>query len=67
MKNRILSFYDWFLIIGVIVSNLIYSLLSGSLDLMGSIASVAGVLCVVLVGYMINPCLLLLFREFYLI
>lgn len=50
MKNRILSFYDWFLIIGVIVSNLIYSLLSGSLDLMGSIASVAGVLCVVLVA-----------------
>ena len=50
MKNRILSFYDWFLITGVIASNLIYSLLSGSLDIVGSVASVAGVLCVVLVA-----------------
>ena len=50
MKNRILSLYDWFLITGVITSNLIYSLLSGSLDIVGSVASVAGVLCVVLVA-----------------
>lgn len=50
MKNRILSLYDWFLIVGVIASNLIYSLLSGSLDIVGSVASVAGVLCVVLVA-----------------
>ena len=50
MKNRILSLYDWFLITGVIASNLIYSLLSGSLDIVGSVASVAGVLCVVLVA-----------------
>ena len=50
MKNRVLSLYDWFLIIGVIVSNLIYSLLGGSLDIVGSVASVAGVLCVVLVA-----------------
>lgn len=50
MKSRILSLYDWFLITGVIVSNLIYSLLSGSLDIVGSVASVAGVLCVVLVA-----------------
>jgi len=50
MKNRILSLYDWFLIVGVIASNLIYLLLSGSLDIVGSVASVAGVLCVVLVA-----------------
>jgi len=50
MKNRVLSLYDWFLIIGVIASNLIYSLLGGSLDIVGSVASVAGVLCVVLVA-----------------
>ena len=50
MKNKVLSFYDWFLIIGVIASNIVYSLLSGDVDPVGSIAAVAGVLCVVLVA-----------------
>ena len=50
MKERILSLYDWFLIVGVIASNLIYSLLSGNVDIVGSMAGIAGVLCVVLVA-----------------
>jgi nicotinamide mononucleotide transporter len=50
MKNKILSAYDWFLIVGVIVSNIPYSLLSGNIDVVGSVAGIAGVLCVVLVA-----------------
>lgn len=50
MKNKILSAYDWFLIVGVIVSNILYSLLSGDVDIVGSVAGIAGVLCVVLVA-----------------
>ena len=50
MKNKVLSLYDWFLIVGVIASNIVYSLLSGDMDVVGSIASIAGVLCVVLVA-----------------
>lgn len=50
MRNKVLSFYDWFLIAGVIISNVIYSVLTGTLDVMGSVASVTGVLCVVLVA-----------------
>ena len=50
MKNKVLSLYDWFLIIGVIASNIIYSVLSGNLDVVGSLAGIAGVLCVVLVA-----------------
>ncbi|MBR2855806.1 MAG: nicotinamide mononucleotide transporter [Bacteroidales bacterium] len=50
MSQRILSAYDWFLIIGVIASNVIYSILTGTLDVTGSVAAVSGVLCVVLVA-----------------
>ena len=50
MKTKVLSYYDWFLIIGVIASNIIYSVLSGNVDLVGSVAGIAGVLCVVLVA-----------------
>ena len=50
MKQRLLAPYDWFLIVGVIASNIIYSVLSGTLDVVGSIAGIAGVLCVVLVA-----------------
>ena len=50
MKNKILSAYEWFLIVGVIVSNVVYSILSGNVDIVGSVAGVAGVLCVVLVA-----------------
>lgn len=50
MKNKVLSLYDWFLIVGVIASNIIYSVLSGNVDIVGSVAGIAGVLCVVLVA-----------------
>ena len=50
MKNKVLSLYDWFLIVGVIVSNALYSLMTSSLDLIGSLAGITGVLCVVLVA-----------------
>ena len=50
MNNKVLSVYDWFLISGVIVSNILYSVLSGNIDAIGSLAGIAGVLCVVLVA-----------------
>lgn len=51
MKNsRILNLYDCFLIVGVIASNAVYSLLSKEFDPVGSIAGIAGVICVVLVA-----------------
>lgn len=50
MKNKVLSLYDWFLIAGVIVSNIVYSVLTGTLDVIGSLAGITGVLCVVLVA-----------------
>ena len=50
MKNKVLSVYDWFLIVGVIVTNVVYSVLTGTLDVVGSIAGITGVLCVVLVA-----------------
>lgn len=50
MKNKILSPYDWFLIIGIIALNIAYSILSDDLDPLGSITAITGVLCVVLVA-----------------
>ncbi len=50
MNNKVLSLYDWFLITGVIVSNVVYSLMTGTLDVLGSLAGITGVLCVVLVA-----------------
>ena len=50
MNNKVLSLYDWFLIVGVIASNVIYSLMTGTLDVLGSVAGITGVLCVVLVA-----------------
>ena len=50
MNNKVLSLYDWFLIVGVIVSNVVYSLMTGTLDVLGSLAGITGVLCVVLVA-----------------
>ena len=51
MKDgKILSLYDWFLIAGVIISNVIYSIMTGTLDVIGSVAGITGVLCVVLVA-----------------
>lgn len=50
MNTKVLNAYDWFLIVGVIASNIIYSFLSGNVDIVGSVAGIAGVLCVVLVA-----------------
>lgn len=50
MNNKVLSLYDWFLIVGVIVSNIVYTVLSSNVDIVGSVAGIAGVLCVVLVA-----------------
>lgn len=50
MKTKILSLYDWFLIIGVILTNIVYSVLTDTLDIIGSLAGITGVLCVVLVA-----------------
>ena len=50
MKTKVLSLYDWFLIVGVILTNIIYSVLTGTLDVIGSLAGITGVLCVVLVA-----------------
>lgn len=50
MRNKVLTGYDWFLIAGVIVTNIIYSVLTGTVDVVGSIAGITGVLCVVLVA-----------------
>ena len=50
MKNRVLNEFDWFLILGVIILNMAYSVLSETVDVIGSVASIAGVLCVVLVA-----------------
>ena len=49
-NNKVLSSYDWFLIAGVIVSNVLYSIMTGSLDVLGTLAGVTGVICVVLVA-----------------
>ena len=48
--EKILSLYDILLIAGVVVSNIIYSVLTGTIDIMGSAAGIAGVCCVVLVA-----------------
>ena len=50
MKTKVLNAFDWLLIAGVIASNIIYTVLSGDLDVIGSVAGIAGVLCVVLVA-----------------
>ena len=50
MRNKVLTGYDWFLITGVIGTNIIYSVLTGTMDVVGSIAGITGVLCVVLVA-----------------
>ncbi len=49
-NKRILSPFDWFLIIGVTLSNAVYSAATKTFDPLGSAASIAGLLCVVLVA-----------------
>lgn len=50
MKTRILNLFDWFLIIGILASNIIYSIMTDEVDVIGSITAITGVLCVVLVA-----------------
>ena len=50
MNSKVLSLFDWFLIVGVITSNIIYSVMTGTIDVLGSAAGITGVLCVVLVA-----------------
>lgn len=50
MKNKLLAPYDLFLIVGIISVNLIYNILADEVDILGSVAGIAGVLCVVLVA-----------------
>ncbi|MDP3451474.1 MAG: nicotinamide riboside transporter PnuC [Bacteroidales bacterium] len=49
-KINTLRPFDWILIIGIVSVNLIYSVMEGELDFIGSIAAVSGVVCVVLVA-----------------
>lgn len=50
MKNKLFTPYEWFLILGIITSNILYCVLSKEIDVAGSIAGITGVLCVVLVA-----------------
>ena len=50
MNNKLFTPYEWFLILGILLSNLIYSFLVGEFDSIGIMASVTGLLCVVLVA-----------------
>ena len=50
-ENRhILGWFDLFLIAGIIATNIIWSAMSGTVDIIGSLSGIAGVLCVVLVA-----------------
>lgn len=49
-KSKVLSPFDYFLIIGIIAANLIHSVVAGEIDPIGSAAGIAGVICVVLVA-----------------
>lgn len=45
-----LTLFDWVLILGIMAANLIHSVLEQSIDVVGSLAGVTGVICVVLVA-----------------
>jgi nicotinamide mononucleotide transporter len=49
-KLNTLKPFDWFLIIGIIALNIIYSILQKEIDFIGSVAGISGVICVVLVA-----------------
>ena len=55
MKNKLFTPYEWFLILGIITSNILYSVLSNEVDVAGSLAGITGVLCVVLVALRSQP------------
>src|SRR5665647_219124 len=49
-KINTLSLFDWFLIVGIVTLNAVYSVLAGEFDTLGSVAGITGVICVVLVA-----------------
>lgn len=49
-KINTLKPFDWFLITGIVALNIIYSVLQGEIDFIGSVAAVSGVICVVMVA-----------------
>ncbi|MGE0091392.1 MAG: nicotinamide riboside transporter PnuC [Bacteroidales bacterium] len=49
-KLNTLKPFDWLLILGVISANIIYSVLENDFDVVGSLAGITGVVCVVLVA-----------------
>ncbi len=50
LSKGTLKIFDWFLITGTITLNIVYSVLSDDFDFIGSVVSVTGVTCVVLVA-----------------
>jgi len=56
IDKHTLSFFDYFLIVGVVVTSVAYSLVTKEFDILGFIASFTGLVCVVLVakGNIIN-------------
>lgn len=49
-KINTLNWFDWLLISGIVLLNIIYSVLEGEADFTGVTAAVSGVVCVVLVA-----------------
>lgn len=49
-RYNTLNIFDWFLIVGIISTNIIYSIISKEIDTIGTTASISGVICVVLVA-----------------
>ncbi len=47
-NRKILNLFDYFLIIGVISSSISYSLFADEFDILGCVAAISGVICVVL-------------------
>lgn len=48
IDRKTLTPFDYFLIIGVIASSVIYSILEKDIDVIGTIAAISGIICVVL-------------------
>ena len=47
-KKHLLGPFDWFLLIGIVTCNVVNSIMTNSFDIIGTISSIAGILCVVL-------------------
>ena len=49
-NKKVLAPFDWLLIISIISLNIAYAILAKEIDLVGSVAGISGVICVVLVA-----------------